>query len=110
MKIAKSDYKFVPLDPEVGFSEEHNKKVIEEVIKESEAYARKKRRMHAEAVDERAQAIAQYLKDVDMGGKETDVKKYFGEDHLNYLKGLSKMEQIRQIYVQKNGKIFKKNA
>lgn len=109
-KIAKNDYKYVPINADPGFSAERNRQVIEEVIKESEAYARKKRREHDQQVKERTAAVAEYLKSVDAGGKETDIRKYFGEEYLLHLKGQNIMEKIRSIKIAKGEKVFTRDA
>ena len=86
-KISPEDWKFVPVEPDPDFSEEHNRKVIAETIRKSERARRMKEKEHGNKIDERAQAIAKYLKDVESNGASSNLVKYFGRKELARLRG-----------------------
>ena len=83
------------VDPDPNFSAEHNRNVVNEVIKETEALTRKKKREFQEGMGERSMAVAQYLKSVDQGGKNGQPEKYFGKRHLAYLRGVEILEKLK---------------
>lgn len=97
-KIQPEDYKFVPVDPDPNFDADKNKEVIEGVIRDTEKIAKKKKREAYEGIDERAEAMAQFLKSADKGGKTSNVAKYFGRKELARLRGesLIKNEKFRE--------------
>ena len=99
--ISPLDYKFVKSDPDEGFSESHNRQVIEDSIKETDKIQKKKRKEYDETVDERIDAVARFLQRAKMGVGESDVKSYFGKKMLEYLKG-DKSNVITRQYEKKN--------
>lgn len=99
-KLSPLDYKYVPMDPEPDFDAEHNKKVIADSIKKSEAMARKKEREHGEAVGERSAAVARYLKGLQNGKASSDVEKYFGRKELARLRGEQIAKKIKHVKAQ----------
>lgn len=86
-KISPMDYHLVPSDPQEGFSEEHNRQVIEDSIKETERIQKAKRREFDEGVGERVDAAARFIARVKMGVGSSDVKSYFGKKMLEHLQG-----------------------
>jgi hypothetical protein len=92
MKVHKADYKFVPVKPDENFSEEHNKKVIEDVIKKNELQFKRNERERKERLRERAHAIASYTKNV----KDNKTpEQYFGKKHLAYLRGQEIINKLK---------------
>lgn len=93
-KVAKADWKFVKVDPDPNFSASHNRNVVDEVIRETEALNRKKKREFREGMGERSSAAAQYLKSVDQGNS-AQPEKYFGKKYLAYLRGVEILEKLK---------------
>lgn len=89
------DWKYVGIEPDPGFSPEHNQAVIERTIKAAEAQRRAKKRQFQEGLAERAEALATYLNSLSQGGKESDVTKYFGKKYKAYLAGKTAIERIK---------------
>lgn len=109
MKVHKLDHKYVPKDPEKGFSADRNNKIIDEVIEESERIWQAKRREHNAQLAERTDAVATYLTSIAQGGKTTSIEKYFGKKHLAYLRGQEIISKIQKsLSVVKGGKIIKR--
>jgi hypothetical protein len=78
-----------------GFNPAHNKFVIENTIKKYNAARNKKAKLYNEAIRERADAVATYIKSrVAEGG--TPVEKYFGKKWMSYLRGEKIMEVLKQ--------------
>ncbi len=98
MKISPVDYRLVPADPDPDFNPEHNRRVIEESIAETDRIQRKKRKEYDEQLGERVDAVARFIQRVKMGVGSSDVKSYFDKKMLEYLQG----NQTRKI-VHKNG-------
>jgi len=103
-KIDKADYKFVPANPDPDFSPEHNAQVIENSIKKYEAMRRKKLKEHNDTLVERAEAIGSYFKSLNMGGKESDINKYFGNKQMAYLKGQKILNEFKERMRMSNAK------
>ncbi len=91
-KIAPEDYRFVPLNPDPGFSVEHNQRVIAETIRKTKLMAKRKKREWENAARERTNAVAQYVKAIDTGTTDKSVLEYFGKQELLRLRG----EEIKQ--------------
>jgi hypothetical protein len=98
MKISVDDYKFVPVDPSPDFSEERNKRIIKEVIEETDKIAEKKRREFKAGIDERIEAVTRFLEKAKQGATNSDVKGYFGKKMLSYLSGKD-ARQLDQLTV-----------
>ena len=82
--------------------------VIENVIRETEENERKKRAEFGEQVDERVNAMTEYLKSVDRGGSTSNIEKFFGKKQLAYLKGEHVANTMRELSIQHKGKLFVK--
>lgn len=108
MKIHKRDYKFVPKDPDIGFDAARNKRIIDEVIEETDKVRARKMREHNTKLKERTDAVAQYLHNIAQGGNSS-ILKYFGRKHLAYLRGQEIMQEIQKnLTIVKDGKIIKR--
>ena len=92
-RISPADWGVVPVDPDPGFDPEHNRRVIAETIRKSERARRMKNQEFGLKIDERAEAIAKYLKDIETNGASSSILKYFGRRELARLRG----EEIRDI-------------
>lgn len=103
MKISKQDWGFVPVDPDPNFDPEHNKKVIEETIRENALISARIKRENDENVKERASAVAQYLEDINKGRTGSEVVDYFGRHEIARLRG----EEISGIIRSKIGNVTK---
>ena len=93
-----------------NFDPERNKRVIEKTIRDTEANIRAKGREHKDAYRERANAMLRYLQNIKQGPGETNIERYFGKKHLNYLKGKEVADRVRDaltVYGQ-NGQIIRK--
>jgi hypothetical protein len=111
-KIAKTDWKFVKVDPDPNFDPKHNRRIIDEVIKESEKISRQRRREFAEGLGERASALAQFISSVQLGGRNEEAEKYFGKKMLNKLKGVEQKRKNQSedglTVIGKNGKVLRR--
>jgi len=93
MKVARQDWKFVKVEPDPDFNPQHNRRVIDEVIRESEMLGRQRKREFAEGMGERASALATFISSVNLGGKSEAAEKYFGKKFLKHLKGDDKIAE-----------------
>ena len=111
-KVARQDWKFVSVDPDPNFNPQHNRRVIDEVIKESEILARKRKREFAEGIGERASALATFISSVNLGGRSESAEKYFGKEFLDHLKGKDKLAEKQSkdglTVLDKNGKVIRR--
>ena len=82
-------------DGEPGFSPEHNKFVIENTIKKTEAMKKRKKKEYEEALGERSDAVVTYLRSRFAEGS-TPIEKYFGKQWMAKLRG----EKIAQVLQQ----------
>ena len=80
---------------DVGFSPEHNARVIAEVDAWNDVQDRRREREHKSNLSERTGAVAQYLKNVSQGKGVTTVEQYFGRRHLAYLRGEEIVRQLK---------------
>jgi len=92
MDIAKVDYKFVPSNPDPGFSPERNKSVIEGTIKKYERVRAQKMKKWREGVAERSDALAQYFTSPKF--LSTPFGKYFGKKWMAYLRGEQALKEV----------------
>ena len=68
---------------------------------------RERNRETLEKVKERNNALAIYLRSLNMGGKSTDREKFFGRKYLAYLRGKEVLEQLKgQLQLQGRDKVF----
>lgn len=108
-KVHKRDYKFVPKDPVDGFDPQRNKRIIDEVIEETEKAWKVKKRAYSQQLEERTDAVTMYLKNIEQGNGNTDITKYFGRKHLLYLRGQDILQKIQErLTIVKDGKVIKK--
>jgi hypothetical protein len=108
--VHQKDWKYVGVEPDPDFNPEHNEEVIERTIKAAEANRRAKKRQFQQGLAERTEALATYLKSLEQGGKESDVKKYFGKKYTAYLAGKTAIERIKDglTSVGANGRIIRR--
>lgn len=92
MTISQTDWKYVSVDPDPGFSEEHNKRVIAEVIRKNEVLFARKERERKQKVKERSGAIASYVKNVK---DNTSLEGYFGKKYLTELRGQQIIDKLK---------------
>ena len=95
-KIEKVDLKYANVDPDPDFSEEHNRQVIQRTIDWTDAMEARKEREYQDQLGERTSAAAKYMTDVNRGGVNTDIEKYFGKQYLTYLRGQQIMDRIKK--------------
>lgn len=108
-KVHKKDYKYVPKDVASGFDAERNKRIIDEVIEETDRVRARKKREFTEQLKERTDAVATYLHSIEQGGSTSNILRYFGRKHLSYLRGKQILEKIQAgLTVVKNGKVIKR--
>ena len=111
-KIAKADWKFVKVDPDPDFNPQRNRRVIDEVIRESEVLARERKREFAEGLGERTSAIAEFISAVKLGGRSEAAEKYFGKKFLAHLKGTDKKAERQSkdglTVIDSKGKVIRK--
>lgn len=81
------------------FSEEHNKIVIADSIKNYEANRAKRRKDYTEQLEERSDAIAQYFNHLNQGGA-APLEKYFGRRELARLQGKKFYEKMNNGRIQ----------
>lgn len=97
MKISKSDWKFVGVNADPDFSPEHNKRVMDEVLRKNAVlFARKERERKLKA-QERSSAIASYVKNTH---DNSTPEEYFGRKHLTYLRGQQIVERLKNATKQ----------
>lgn len=97
MKISKSDWKFVGVEPDPDFDPEHNKRVMEEVLRKNAVLFARKERERKLRTQERASAIASYVKNTK---DNTTPEEYFGKKHLTYLRGQQIVEKLKNATEQ----------
>lgn len=95
--IAREDWKFMEQMPygDENFSEEHNKRVIEETERWNDEQDRKRVKDYQEKTRERTNAVAQYLKNLTQGRGVTSIDRYFGKRHLAYLRAEEIVNQLK---------------
>ena len=95
---------------EPGFSVEHNKRIIAQSIKDTEANYRRKGREKDEDYRERASAAASFIQNAQSGDGAQNVKGYFGKDYLSYLQGKKTIDRLmdRLQVVGRDGKIIRR--
>ena len=97
-----SDRRFWPKDPEVGFSPEHNKRVINGTIEKNEKLRKRIRTQYKEQVRERTDAVARFLKKKDWGFSG-GIEKYLGRRNLAALRGEDIITKIQHAKRQQKG-------
>ncbi len=82
-------------DGEEGFNPEYNKMVIERTIKKAQENRKKKRKEYIEALRERSDAVATYLKSR-AADSNRPVEAYFSKRELAYLRGERIVRKLKQ--------------
>lgn len=82
--------------PDQHFSPEWNAFVIEDTLKRHEAMVKQKQAEFHEALGERTDAAATYLKH--LSSKGTQLERYFGKSELARLRGESIYNQLKRKY------------
>ena len=103
--IHPKDLKYVLPKPDPDFSPERNQIVIENVIRETERNERRKKQEFNDQVDERVNAVTEYLKSVDRGGATSNIEKFFGKKQLAYLRGEHVANVLRDLSQKNKGSI-----
>jgi proline dehydrogenase len=96
-------------DGEEGFNPEYNKMVIERTIKKTQANRKKKQHDYVDALQERTDAVATYLKSRSAESNRP-VESYFSKRELAYLRGEKIMQKVkgsllgrqRELYIPGN--------
>lgn len=108
--ISKTDWSKVPVDPDPGFSAEHNRRVIDDVIDFTDKLIKRRKKEHNEELKERSWAISKYLKSLEMGGEESNMAKYFGRREMARLQGENIMEKMKRAKMMNEKEKFKGKA
>jgi hypothetical protein len=82
-------------DGEPGFNPDYNKFVIENTIKKHNLVMKRRQKAYEEAIRERSDAVATYLKSRVSEGS-TPVEKYFGKKWMSYLRGEKIMNVLKK--------------
>ena len=105
-EIRDVDFKYMyqKLDGDVGFSAEHNLKVIEESIKKNKELEKRLKKEFMNNIEERVDASIHFLKAMEKGkynwsDPHTQTLKYFGKRELARLRG----EEIKCELMQRMG-------
>lgn len=101
-KIAEEDLKFAPVNADLDFDPQHNKRVIENVIRKTKENKVRIEKENREGIKERTAAISQYLSSLDQGGKSSTIESYFGRRELARLRGEEAMARIKNAMLIKN--------
>ena len=109
-QVHQKDWRYVGVEPDKDFSPEHNMEVIERTIREAEKQRRMQKRKFKEGLDERAEALATYLKSIEQGGKSSSVSGYFGKKYKGYLAGKYAIERIKDglTTLGENGQVIRR--
>ncbi len=110
-RIHKKDEKYLQILPEdPNFDPEHNKRVIEETIRDTDKMLRTKEHEHDEAYRERASAVASYLKSISTKGTKPGIEKYFGRRYLAYLQGKTAISRMKDqlTVIGSQGQVIRK--
>lgn len=91
------DEKFLYQNPDgdPDFNADHNRAVIAETIKKTEAAYRAKKHEQDDAIAERAAAAATYLKSIQAGGKTSNLNDFFGKREMARLRGEEVLARIK---------------
>lgn len=95
MKIDPRDWSFVPLEPDPGFDEERNKRVIAETLEANERLRLKRQREFGSKIRERSEALSRYLDDLVKGKTSSSVEQYFGKKEIARLRGEEIIDLIK---------------
>ena len=92
-------------DGEEGFNPEYNKMVIARTIKKTQANRRKKHKDYIDALGERADAVATYLKSR-AAESNKPVESYFSKRELAYLRGEKIMGRIKSSLLGRQRELY----
>lgn len=92
-----ADRRFWPDKPDIGFSPERNKKIIEGTIKKYEANRVKKLKFFKKALGERVDAAASYLTGRYGAHRSKPIEKYFTKRYLAELRGKEIVDELRRV-------------
>lgn len=98
MKVDKTDWKYVNVDPDPDFDEDHNRQVIDNVIKQNERQRRILERERKEKLGERTSAMASYIKNTK---DNTTPEQYFGKRYIAKLRGEEIVNKLKYASQQK---------
>lgn len=80
---------------DADFDPEHNKRIIAEVDAWNDQMEERKEREFKEKIQERTNAVAQYLQNITKGQGINNIQKYFGKRYLAYLRGEEIVRQLK---------------
>jgi hypothetical protein len=98
-KIAKADYKFVPINPEPGFSPVRNKMIIDKTIEKYEKRRKKAVKNFQDTAAERIDVIATWL--TSMKGSNKPIDKYISRQYMSKLVGekiMAKLDMLKKFH------------
>ena len=90
--VEEKDFKFIPKDPDPGFSVEHNRKVIAQTIRENAIREKILKKTYMDRVEERTDAASYFFKALEKGRYSSSTPqeqaiRYFGKKQLARLRG-----------------------
>ncbi|MEK9207285.1 MAG: hypothetical protein AAB922_02305 [Patescibacteria group bacterium] len=94
-KVNPIDWSLTPVDPDPNFDPEHNRRVIDEVVRKNRLVAKRKERESQEGTKERVNAITTYLKSLSSGRTKSDVVRYFGKQEIARLRGTEILNRLK---------------
>jgi hypothetical protein len=100
-KILKADYKYVPVDPEPGFSPIRNKAIVQKTIEKYEKMRKKSFAKFGDQTAERIDVLASWITSPNHSGKPLD--QYISRRYLGQLAGekiLSRLEKLKKFRME----------
>ena len=94
-KVDPIDWSLTPVNPDPNFSPEHNRQVIDNVIRNTALMAKRKEREAQDGTRERVSAITTYLKSLTSGKIKSDVVRYFGKQEMTRLRGTEILNRLK---------------
>ena len=94
-KVNPIDWSLTPVNPDPNFNPEHNRRVIDEVVRKNQLNAKRKERESQEGTKERVSAITTYLKSLASGKTRSDVMRYFGKQEIARLRGTEILNRLK---------------
>lgn len=88
---------FFKEDGDPDFSPARNKAIINGTIRKYEESRRQAEKLHAEALDERVDAAADYIKHLEYGKGATDAERYFGKKYLTELQAQKIVDKLQML-------------
>lgn len=93
IKIDRSDWGNVPVDPDPDFNFERNQKIIDESLKKARLYKDESLKNWRRGVQERVHATVRYI-DALQSDKTRSAENYFGKKYLAHLRGKEIKQRI----------------